>query len=164
METFQLFHLHSSLATNNVLPLLDSFGHFAKHMPFSGSVCVGHSIWQLFLYFLSHTDPEEDTSVSKCPKESECGTTSLVARVDRRKKNWNVCISPFWENQESFFKAILPLIAAFIQCPHSAPPPQPFALFTRPKPTPSNPTAWFVLAIASVMISLKKNKILKETF
>ena len=123
METFQLFRLHSSLATNNVRPLLDSFGHFAKHMPFSGSVCVGHSIWQIFLYFLSHTDPEEDTSVSKCPKESECGTTSLVARVDIRKKNWNVCISPFWENQESFFKAILPLIAAFIQCPHSAPPP-----------------------------------------
>ena len=87
METFQLFHLHSSLATKNVRPLLDSFGHFAKHTPFSGSVCVGHSIWQLFLYFLSHTDPEEDTSVSKCPKESECGTTSLVARVDRRKKN-----------------------------------------------------------------------------
>ena len=41
------------------------------------------------------------------------------------------------------------------------PPPKPFAEFTRPEPTPSNPTAWIVLAIACVMISLKTNQNLK---
>ena len=134
METFQLFHLHSSLATKNVRPLLDSFGHFAKHTPFSGSVCVGHSIWQLFLYFLSHTDPEEDTSVSKCPKESKCGTTSLVARVDRRKRIEMFASALFEKMKNPFVKAIFPLTAAFIQ--YSTPSPT-FFEYALADPTPS---------------------------
>ena len=106
-----------------------------------------------------HTDPAQDISLSKFLKDSEYGTTSLDARVERRRKNWNDSISTFWENEEFFFKGYFTSVEG-----QFVPRPPPQLLRTLPCwPRPvKRPMLRLLLAIVWRFLC-RKNKILKET-
>ena len=65
----------------------------------------------LFWYFQAyHTYPQEGIVVSKWSEESESGAMIRVEVGNHTVKNWNDCISPFWENEET---KILRLMASY---------------------------------------------------
>ena len=103
MQTFQFFFLMSTLATNDVVPHSDSFGHFETLVSSSGSVWDRKYKNNCHMLCPTHTDPEKGICFAKCPKESKSGRTLLVARLECRWNNWNVSISPFRENQNLLF-------------------------------------------------------------